>query len=186
MQLRESQPDCQIPCLQRIAEGAAETPPESLSRRLKLFIRRRLSPSKERTLKRRSNDLMNWFCRLTGRNSRPSALPANASSAHLEAGDLVRVRSREEIESTLNHWRQLRGCTFMPEMAQYCGTTHRVHRVMKRFVDERDLRVKRCSGIILLEGVLCEGTADFGPCDRSCFLFWREEWLEKVEQPNAA
>ena len=186
MQLRESQLDCQIPCLQRIAEGAAGTPPESLSRRLKLFIRRRLSPTRERTLKRRSNDLMNWFCRLTGRSSRPSAPPANASSTHLKAGDLVRVRTKEEIESTLNHWRQLRGCTFMPEMVQYCGTTHRVHKVMKRFVDERDLRVKRCNGITLLEGVFCQGTADFGPCDRSCFSFWREEWLEKIEQPNAA
>ena len=51
---------------------------------------------------------------------------------------------------------------------------------LARFVDERDLRVKKSSGIVLLEGVRCQGTADFGRCDRSCLLFWREEWLEKV------
>jgi hypothetical protein len=68
----------------------------------------------------------------------------------------------------------------MPEMEIYCGTTQRVLKPLQRFVDERDLRVKRSTGIILLEGVMCQGTADFGKCDRSCFYFWREEWLEKV------
>jgi len=69
-------------------------------------------------------------------------------------------------------------------MAEYCGTTQRVLKLMKRFVDERDLRVKKSSGIILLEGVMCKGTADFGSCDRSCFYFWREEWLEKVDEKS--
>jgi len=26
----------------------------------------------------------------------------------------------------------------------------------------------------------CQGTSDYGRCDRSCFYFWREEWLEKI------
>jgi hypothetical protein len=73
----------------------------------------------------------------------------------------------------------------MPEMAQYCGTTQRVLKPMKRFVDERDLLVKKSRGIILLEGVMCQGTAEFGNCDRSCFVFWREEWLEKTEEKSA-
>jgi hypothetical protein len=181
MKIQDSQISCQIPCLQLIAEGIGEVPPESLSRRVKLIVRRRLSPRRERAFRRYSNDLINWFYRLTGRSSKPSAPSTNVSSTRLKAGNLVRVRPREEIEATLNHWRQLKGCTFMPEMVGYCGTTQRVHKVMERFVDERDLRVKRCNGIILLEGVLCEGTADFGRCDRSCFLFWREEWLEKID-----
>ncbi len=29
-------------------------------------------------------------------------------------------------------------------------------------------------------GLQCNGTPTFGPCDRCCFLFWREEWLERV------
>ena len=90
------------------------------------------------------------------------------------------MRTEEEIQATLNNWGQLKGCTFMPEMVEYCDTEQRVHKVMQRFVDERDLKVKKVSGIILLEGVLCQGTADFGSCDRSCFFFWRQEWLEKI------
>jgi hypothetical protein len=52
---------------------------------------------------------------------------------------------------------------------------------VKRFVDERDYRVKKAKGIILLEGLICEGTPDYGQCDRACFYFWRQEWLEKMD-----
>lgn len=183
MTLPEIAGGCQIPCLQRIAEGTAEMPPQSLTRRLKLMIRRRLNPQTERRFKMRSNDVMNWLCRIRGRPERPAVRTAVGTPDHLKAGDWVRVRPSTEIEATLNHWRQLRGCTFMPEMAQYCGTTQRVLKPLERFVDERALRVKRSRGIVLLEGVVCQGTADFGRCDRSCVLFWREEWLEKIDLP---
>jgi hypothetical protein len=70
-------------------------------------------------------------------------------------------------------------------MSPYCDSVHRVHKVMERFVDERELRVKKCKGLVLLDGVLCQGTTSFGRCDRSCYVFWREEWLEKIEiQPE--
>jgi len=185
VKLEETQLSCQIPCLQLVAGGIVQGPPESLSRRLKLMVRRQLSPGKERLFKNRTNDLMNRLCRLTGRGTKPSASPANVPSAGLQAGDRVRVRSLKEIETTLNHWRQLKGCTFMPEMAEYCGTTQRVLKPMKKFVDERDLRVKKSDGIILLEGVMCKGTAEFGSCDRSCLVFWRKEWLEKIDDKES-
>jgi hypothetical protein len=70
----------------------------------------------------------------------------------------------------------------MPEMWPYCGATHRVLKRVDRFFDERDYRLKRVSGTVLLEGAMCQGTVLFGPCDRSCFYFWREEWLEKVDE----
>ena len=75
MKLLESEVDCQIPCLQRMAEGSAEMPPQSLARRLKLMIRRRLSPQMERRVKMRSNALMNWLCRVTGKPERPAVRP---------------------------------------------------------------------------------------------------------------
>ena len=184
MKLERPQLNCQIPCLQLLAEDIAQVPPESLSRHIKLMVRRRLSPSKERAFKRFTNDMMKWLYKVTGKNIKPIVFPVSGPSPRLEAGDWVRVRSPREIEATLNHWRQLKGCAFMPEMAEYCGTTQRVLKPMKRFVDERDLRVKKSSGIILLEGVMCKGTAEFGSCDRSCFHFWREEWLEKTDDPS--
>jgi hypothetical protein len=177
----DTQLNCQIPSLQQMSEGLAKVPPDSLITRLKLMIRRKLSPSKERRFKNCTNDLLNRFCRLTGRITKPSASQANALRAGLQAGDWVRVRPLNDIEATLNHWRQLKGCAFMPEMAEYCGTIQRVFKSMKRFMDERDLRIKKSNGIILLEGVFCRGSAASGGCDRSCFLFWRKEWLEKID-----
>lgn len=98
----------------------------------------------------------------------------------LHAGDQVRVRSPEEIEATLDDRQELKGCLFMSEMGDYCGTTQRVLKPMEQFLDERDYRLKRASGIVLLEGAVCQGTAHPAGCDHSCFFFWREEWLEKL------
>ena len=182
MKLEEAGLHCQLPCLRFVAEGIAEAPPQSIGRRVKLKIRRHLGPGKERSFKNYTNKCMNRVCKLTGKSTRPSVSALRLPSARLQAWDLVRVRSKEEIEGTLNHWRQVRGCTFMPEMAEYCGTIQRVSRSMKTFVDERDLKIKKSIGIVLLDRVMCKGTADFGRCDRSCLHFWREEWLEKIEE----
>ncbi|MEI8139868.1 MAG: hypothetical protein WCI03_08375 [bacterium] len=102
----------------------------------------------------------------------------------LKPGDKVRVRSREEIEATLNSWNQFKHCAFMEEMWPYCGTTQTVFKRVLKFLDERDYLVKKCSGMVILRDVICEGTRDFGPCDRSCFLFWREEWVERISDSN--
>jgi len=102
----------------------------------------------------------------------------------MQPGDLVRVRTREEIEATLDGQNELRSCLFMAEMWRYCGTEQRVLKLVERFLDERTYQVKRTSGIVLLEGVICQGMAFPQGCDRSCFIFWREEWLEKIEEPQ--
>jgi hypothetical protein len=103
-----------------------------------------------------------------------------APTIPFQAGDLVRVRAREEIDSTLDPFKELRGCAFLPDMYQYCGTRQRVLKSMTQFLDERDYKLKKVHGVILLENVVCNGTPAFGACDRCCFLFWREEWLEKA------
>jgi hypothetical protein len=95
-------------------------------------------------------------------------------------GDLVMVRTREEIEKTLDPWGALNRCGFMEEMWKYCGTRQKVLKRVERFLDERDYLVKRARGVVILENVLCAGTIDFGKCDRTCFFFWRDEWLTLV------
>jgi hypothetical protein len=126
----------------------------------------------KRILKRRSNYFRNLFRK---------DMRLDPCSLSLRSGDLVRVRSRHEIEGTLNRWNQLKGCSFMEEMRPYCGTTQRVLKRVEKFLDERDYLLKKCKGIIILDGVMCQGTRDFGSCDRACFYFWREEWLKKIE-----
>ena len=99
----------------------------------------------------------------------------------MQSGDLVRVRTREEIEATLDSRNRLKGCLFMSEMWDYCGTEQRVLKPVEQFLDERNYRVKRTRGVVLLEGAICQGTDSPKGCDRSCFFFWREEWLEPID-----
>jgi hypothetical protein len=173
--------ECQIPGLQRIAEGYAELGPQPLVRRLKLALAKPWNYQVKPTLKTYSKRLALLSSRLTGRSNPPSAVAVSPTATGLRAGDTVRVRSREEIQATLDRWKELKGCAFLEYMWQYCDTTQRVLQPMERFLDERDYRVKKCKGIILLEGIICHGTPVFGRCDRCCHLFWREEWLEKID-----
>lgn len=171
---------CQIQGLECISEGHAELGPQPLGFRLKLALARRLSPRERKAIKMHLNNLINWFSKFTG-GSKTSPLPvAHTTSTGLKAGDVVRVWSREEIQATLNHWNELKGCAFLEDMWQYCGTVQRVLKPLEKFMDERDFRMKKCKGVVLLEGLICQGTPEIGRCDRSCFYFWREEWMEKI------
>lgn len=131
----------------------------------------------KRIVKRRINYL---FAALQGRGKVTPPVQA-AARTRLEPGDLVTVKPWLEIEATLDRWNSTKGCAFMQEMHNYCGTQQRILKPVTRFLDERDYRVRECKRIVLLENVMCHGTVDFGPCDRSCFFFWREEWLTKAK-----
>jgi hypothetical protein len=111
---------------------------------------------------------------------RLASIKAFTQSEPLRQGQKVRVRSKEEIISTLDPLNELKGCSFLDDMQKYCGSEQRVLRSMKYFMDERDYKRKKTRGLILLENIMCNGTPVFGSCDRCCFLFWREEWLERM------
>lgn len=175
----ESQ-ECQLQGPRREFLGYAESGPVPLSFRLKLALARNLSPRWRRALKRQVDKLLGLFFRSSGRNSASAISQTPATNLGLKAGDMVRVRSREEIRATLDRWGELKGCAFMDNMAPYCGTVQRVLKPVERFMDERDYRMKKVKGLILLEGAICQGHPVLGHCDRSCFFFWREEWLEKI------
>ncbi len=134
----------------------------------------------KRILKRRIRYIKNLLRDIF--RARPAVGSVETAAGSLRKGDLVRVCAREDIEATLSRWNATKGCVFMEEMWEYCGTTQKVLKRVERFLDERDLRVKKCRGIVILEGVQCQGTVDFGPCDRTCHFFWREEWLSKIER----
>jgi hypothetical protein len=135
-----------------------------------------------RFLKRRWNFVISFFAE---KNNLTKGLVEgrrnNCAVGTLKPGDLVRIRSKDEVKNTLNRWNQLKGCAFTEEMWPYCGTTQKVLKRMEKFLDERDYLMKRCKGIVILDGIFCEGTKDFGACDRSCYYFWREEWLRKID-----
>ncbi|MEN6350238.1 MAG: hypothetical protein ABFD08_12690 [Syntrophomonas sp.] len=134
------------------------------------------------TFGRRIIYLQNWIMEV-GREIKgdPKCSKEQRAPLVLKPGDLVKVKSEKEIKKTLNRWNKLKGCGVMDGMWKYCGTEQRVLKVVKQFLDERDYLMKKCKGIVILEGVICNGTRWFGTCDRSCYYFWREEWIEKIE-----
>ena len=98
------------------------------------------------------------------------------------AGDKVRVKSKEEISKFIDGWQHYKGCRYMYEMWQYCGTTHTVYKKVNRFLDEQTMKMMKSDGnLYILEGLICEGSWPYPQCDRSCFYFWRGEWLERAE-----
>lgn len=172
---------CQIPCLPHIAEGEAAFGPQALIPRLKRALARPWNYHVKRYLKQIIRFLRKIIYKPKPAHAFQTHLQDKAARPYLMVGDWVRVRSREEIQATLNTWKELKGCAFLEEMWQYCDTKQQVLQPLRRFLDERDYRVKKASGIILLKDVLCHGTPVFGQCDRCCHLFWREEWLERIQ-----
>lgn len=102
----------------------------------------------------------------------------------LQPGELVRIKSKQEIEKTLNADLLNRGLGFHVEMARFCGRTARVARRVTQILDEKTGRmIYMKNPCIVLEGIVCEGfyTAN---CPRAIPAYWREIWLERVEEPN--
>jgi hypothetical protein len=162
---------CQIPCLPRVAEGRVHPDSQPFMKRMKRSLAAPWNYHVKRWLKVAYHLA---FDEKTYNTTIPT-------SGIFFTGDNILVRSWQEIEATLDPFKELKGCAFLAEMREYCGTKQRVLQVMERFLDERDYKVKKVKGMVLLEGVICRGTPVFGRCDRCCHLFWREEWLEKIE-----
>jgi hypothetical protein len=110
-------------------------------------------------------------------------LPATDETLNLRPGEWVRVRSVEEILATLDGNRRHRGLRWMTGMRQYCGQRFRVYKPVERIMLETNGQLRKMKNTVLLEGVTCDGV-EFGACDRSCYHFWREAWLQRVENPG--
>jgi hypothetical protein len=180
MRTLKASPYCQCQCFPRLSVANIEYRPRSIFLQIKLLLKRSVSGASKRRLKKISDRVINIYFNKGVKNSR-SEESYDGAHPKFSKGDLVRIRSEEEINATLNIWGELKGCRFMDAQRQYFNTIQRVLKPVTRFVDERDYRVKRSEGIVLLEGIICEGTPEYGRCDRACYYFWREEWLERLD-----
>jgi CelD/BcsL family acetyltransferase involved in cellulose biosynthesis len=95
-------------------------------------------------------------------------------------GTFVRVRTRDEIERTLDAHDRLRGLQWVPSQWEACGRCFRVDRQVLRLRDDHG-RWRPVSGTTLLEGVTCAGASGTAGCGRHCPLMFRDEWLEPIE-----
>lgn len=107
----------------------------------------------------------------------------------LGPGDLVEVKTPEEILETLDSEGAVDHLPFMPEMLQFCGKRFRIsQRVLKTCTSGTkagsSMRVFRADDILLLEGLRCSGAAHDG-CQKACTIFWRESWLRRAKENDA-
>ena len=118
-------------------------------------------------------------------NLRGTAVKTPTVQIGLQPGDIVRIKSKKEIEGTLNADLLNRGMGFDAEMGRFCGRTARVARRVEHIIDEHTGKMLHMrSPCLVLEGLVCEG-AFSANCPRAITPYWREIWLEKVASPEA-
>lgn len=104
---------------------------------------------------------------------------------NLQPGEWVEVRSEQEILRTLDADHKYKGLRFMAGMEKCCGRRYKVYKRLQRMLMESTGECRKIKNSVLLEGAMCDGEP-YNGCDRSCFFYWREVWLKRVEGENIA
>jgi hypothetical protein len=107
------------------------------------------------------------------------AATQNGEAGRLIRGQLVEVKSAQEIAATLDDDGKLAGIPFMPEMAVHCGQRFRVFR-RADFTCVEGQGLRSLDDTVFLEDVRCDGSAHDG-CQRRCLIFWKQAWLKSVD-----
>jgi hypothetical protein len=136
--------------------------------------------------------LYNVFQRIRGGRPYPARsgrIPAGSRTPSgelgLQPGELVRVKSYEDIVETLDTAAKNRGMAFSAEMAPYCGKTMRVRARVTKLIDERTGQMLHTkSPCIILEGSVCLAMYNKSMlfCPRATYSYWREIWLDRIEE----
>jgi len=98
---------------------------------------------------------------------------------NLQPGEWVEVKPLAEILKTLDEKATCKGLVFTPEMKKLCGQRFLVFKRLEYMFNECNREKRKIRNTVLLEGAMCTGNG-IG-CDRSCFHYWREVWLRRVE-----
>ena len=134
----------------------------------------------QKVLRRLHGD--NW---LRGPNDR-----APAVSLGLQPGELVRIKSRSDMQETLDHDRGNRGLRICYEMTRFCGGSDEVEGPVDRIINEQTGEMLEMRNTVMLRDLRAPGHAtphvgclcadEIGDCGREELMYWREAWLERV------
>lgn len=153
------------------------------ARRLGMVRRMRMALSRVTTVEPRPyGGSARWVERADG-TTVPLA-PRKLTITGLKPGDLAEVRSREEIATMLDAQAKTGGLKFLRPMEDYCGRRMRILKPVRRILDEHDHVMRKIARTVVLEGGICHGRGIYGRegCDRSCYFFWKEDWLRKIDE----
>jgi len=133
--------------------------------------------------------------RLTGREvpdflgKLPLSTPTPTGRIDLQVGERVRIKSKPEIEATLDTGGKNRGLAFDVEMSPYCGREATVEASVTHIIDEETgkMRVMK-QPCIRLRGVVCQSRYSDCRlmCPRAIPSYWREIWLERSPAHESA
>ncbi|MGH9810147.1 MAG: hypothetical protein ACRD9W_23330 [Terriglobia bacterium] len=115
----------------------------------------------------------------------PLNQPTPRTNLNLVPGDLVKVKSFDEILNTISIHNSNRGLWFDAEMVMFCGKSYSVRTRVERFIDEATGRMKTLkTPAVILEGGYCRACYSEQRffCPRSILPWWREVWLEKIPE----
>jgi hypothetical protein len=102
---------------------------------------------------------------------------------NLQPGELVEVKSHDEILATLDKKNKNRGLFFDVEMAPFCNGQFRVLQKVERIINEKTGKMSTLpGGCVMLEGVICKAIYSDRriACPRSIYSYWREIWLKRT------
>jgi hypothetical protein len=102
---------------------------------------------------------------------------------NLQPGELVQIKSHDEILNTLDKRNKNRGLWFDAEQVPYCDKTARVLCRVEKIINERTGKMMKLpNDCFILEGVYCRAhySSDRLFCPRSIYSYWREVWLRRV------
>jgi len=105
---------------------------------------------------------------------------------NLQPGEMVQVRSKNEIMRTINENQKNRGLWFDVEMVPYCDRTFQVLRRVETIINEKTGKMMRLpNACLVLADVTCGGCLSQHRlfCPRGIYPFWREVWLKRVGKP---
>jgi hypothetical protein len=73
-------------------------------------------------------------------------------------------------------------------MVPYCGRTYRVLKRVTKIINEKTGKMQEIKNpCIILDSVVCQSrySACRMFCPRSIYSYWREIWLDKIEEPSS-
>ena len=99
----------------------------------------------------------------------------------LKPGEMVEVKTTEEITQTLNTKGFNRGLRYDRGLNLFCGSRHHVRDRLDKMIIESTGQMVRLEGTVTLEDscCTCRKTA-LGGCPRKDLVYWREAWLKRV------
>ena len=101
----------------------------------------------------------------------------------LQPGELVRVKSYQEILDTLDEDSHNRGLYFDPEAVPFCSKVFRVHARIQKLINEKTGKMLHLKNdALVLENVFCQSryATHRRFCPRAIYSYWREIWLERI------